>query len=134
MSAVSHDRGSATVWVLMLASVLTLMGVGAVLISAGIVAHRRASAAADLAALAGATRSVLDETAACIAAASVAIANGARLTECELNATSLVVQVTVDPAGQWLPDMKVAARAGYRSVAICSDGSVLSDAALVSAA
>ena len=127
MSVVSNDRGSATVWVLMLASVLTLMGVGAVLISAGIVAHRRASAAADLAALAGATRSVFDETAACIAAASVASANGARLTKCELNATSLVVQVTVDSVGQWLPPMKVAARAGYPADARGSVGTAGTD-------
>ena len=56
------DEGSATVWTMSFAALLTAVGVTAILIVAGLTAHRQASAAADLAALAAASRSLSDES------------------------------------------------------------------------
>jgi secretion/DNA translocation related TadE-like protein len=108
-----EDSGSATVWVMIAASVMALMGSVAVLIAIGFVEHRRVSAAADLAALAAATRSVDDELVACESAADTAVANGAQLVGCELDNRTVLVVVRIDPPAAWLPAMQVAARAGY---------------------
>ena len=110
------DVGSATVWVLVAASILTLVGCLTVLIAAGFADHRRASAAADFAALAAATRSVSDEQVACAAAADTASANGAQLIGCVLDNRTVLVAVRIDPRTPWLPAMQVAARAGYAPV------------------
>lgn len=107
------DSGSATVWVMIAACVMSLMGGVAVLIAIGFVEHRRVSAAADLAALAAATQSVDDELVACESAASTAVANGAQLVRCELANRTVLVVVRIDPQAPWLPAMQVAARAGY---------------------
>ena len=107
------DSGSATLWVMIAACVMSVMGGVAVLIAIGFVEHRRVSAAADLAALAAATRSVDDEPVACKSAASTAVANGAQLVGCELDNHTVLVVVRIDPSAPWLPAMQVAARAGY---------------------
>ena len=108
-----EDSGSATVWVMIASSVMLLMGGVALLIAIGFVEHRRASAAADLAALAAATQSVDDELVACESAASTAAANGAQLVGCELANRTVLVVVSIDAPAPWLPAMQVAARAGY---------------------
>ena len=109
-----RDRGSATVWVLALATLLTVAGVVAITVAIGFVTYRRAASAADLAALAGATRSVSDEPSACLAAASVARMNGAQLVDCHLSDSSVYVLVVTDPKLRWLPTIHIAARAGFR--------------------
>ena len=78
-----RERGSATVWVLVLCGVLATVGVAVVLMGAAVVARHRAGAAADLAALAAAARAVQGADP-CDEAARLAVANGAALTGCEV--------------------------------------------------
>lgn len=114
----SHDqRGAATVLVVAMAGVLLLVGAASGVVAAIVVAHRKAQAAADLAALAGAStladpvRSARDP---CAIAGEVAAANDADLTSCSVEGQDLVVEVTV--AGpHWLgqdDDLTARARAG----------------------
>ncbi len=90
------DRGAATVFAAALAMVLVMAATVAVLVATSVLAGHRARAAADLSALAGATAAAggLD---ACRTAQSVAAANGATVTACDLVGTpaSFVVAVTV---------------------------------------
>ena len=90
------SRGAATVLGVAMAGLLLLLGVALVELGAVVVAHRRAQAAADLAALAGAsTRS--DP---CAAAQRVARGNGAQLVSCTPEAAvaqpAVLVTVRVD--------------------------------------
>jgi secretion/DNA translocation related TadE-like protein len=99
-----RERGSATVWVLALAGVLTLLGTAIVLAGVATVARHRAGAAADLAALAGAGRAVLGDPDACGRAARVAVANGAQMDGCAVRAGAVVevrlhVPVRLGPFG-----------------------------------
>lgn len=99
-----RERGSATVWVLVLAAVLGLVAVAAVLAGAAVVARHRAGSAADLAALAAAGRAVIGDASACSAADDVAQANAAELTGCRIGAGSVVavevrVPVRLGPLG-----------------------------------
>ena len=89
------ERGSATVWVVALAGVLAAIGVAAVLVGAAVVGRHRATAAADLAALAAAEHAVRGDPGACAAAGEVAGANGARLTACTVGGGA-VVEVAVE--------------------------------------
>ena len=89
------EGGSATVWVLALSAVLALVGAATVLLGAAAVARHRATAAADLAALAGAGRAVVGDADACARAGEIAVANSARLTSCRV-APDAVVTVTVE--------------------------------------
>ena len=90
------DRGAATMFAAALAVVLVMAATVAVLVAMAVLAGHRARAAADLAALAGATAAAggLD---ACRTAQAVAEANGATVTACDLAGTpaSFVVSVTV---------------------------------------
>src|SRR3954471_18401909 len=90
------ERGSATVWVLALSGVLACVGLAVVLVGAAVVARHRASAAADLAALAAAGRAVTGEPDACAVAARVAEGNSASLAACVVEGSGIVqVRVTV---------------------------------------
>ena len=83
-----HDRGAATVLVLAMAGVLLVVALAVALAEGLVVGHRRAQAAADLAALAGAGAAARGEDP-CDAARAVAVANGAALTACSaIGATS----------------------------------------------
>jgi secretion/DNA translocation related TadE-like protein len=106
------DGGSASLWVVTLSMILILVGVVSVTIALGFATHRRVSAAADLAALAGASRSLADTGAACRAADAVARANDARLIGCRLSGPSVVLVAEIDPQLRWLPAMQATARAG----------------------
>lgn len=75
------DDGSATVWAVHLLALLTAVAVAASAMTALVAGHRRAQAAADLAALAGAT-AAQSGLAACSAAATIAARNHARLQAC----------------------------------------------------
>lgn len=114
----SAARGAATVLVVAMAGLLLLVGSAAAVVGAIVVAHRTAQAAADLAALAGATAAVghagRDP---CRTAAEIAADNGAALTRCTLEDTDVLVEVSV--AGpRWLgqhQDLVAQARAGPAS-------------------
>jgi secretion/DNA translocation related TadE-like protein len=109
---VRGERGSASLWALALAMVAWISTVAAVLVGVAVTARHRASAAADLAALAAAaaeTRATVsgamlsgtepagaevggDTASACAAAVAIAVANDATLVECRV--TGSVVEVT----------------------------------------
>ena len=105
-----EERGSATVYAVSLLA--ALLAVAAALAWAGgaVVAHRRAQAAADLAALAGASH----PESGCAQADAVAGANGATLLECR--AAGGHVWVTVEVIGPPLvgriPHLAARAHAG----------------------
>jgi secretion/DNA translocation related TadE-like protein len=109
---IRREDGSATIWVLALSMILVLVGTAAVVIAIGFAVHRRTAAAADLAALAGASTSLTDTRAACLAADVTARANGAALVACRLSGSSLIVVAQIDAPTRWLPAIEVAARAG----------------------
>ena len=70
----SGERGSATVWTLAVSGVLAVVGAAAVLTGAAVVARHRATAAADLVALAAAGRAVAGDAGPCVAAERIAAA------------------------------------------------------------
>ncbi|NHA00847.1 flp pilus-assembly TadE/G-like family protein [Nocardioides sp. W3-2-3] len=98
-----------------MAGLLMLIGAAAGVVGALVVAHRTAQAAADLAALAGATdlaeRSGRDP---CRTATEVATANSATLTACTVHGEDVRVEVSVS-GPHWLgqdQDLLAEARAG----------------------
>jgi secretion/DNA translocation related TadE-like protein len=107
------ERGAATVLVTACLGVLLLVGAALAVVAAMVTAHRAAQAAADLAALGGAT-ALQHGSDPCVAARSVATDNGARLTGCAVAGEDVTVDVEV--AGpRWLGqphDLSASARAG----------------------
>lgn len=80
-----RERGSATLWVLALASVVWFSALAVVLVAGARAGRHRAGAAADLAALAAADRAIEGKGVACRAAAQVARASGARVVACAVH-------------------------------------------------
>ncbi|UUW90639.1 Rv3654c family TadE-like protein [Pimelobacter simplex] len=113
------QRGAATVLTVAMAGVLLLAGTAAAGLSALVVDHRRAQAAADLAALAAAAQSgqgsgPAPAPAPCTTAARVASANGATLRSCRRVGPDVVVAVAVQ-GPRWFgrqDDLTASARAG----------------------
>lgn len=101
------ERGAATVLVVAMAGLLMFVAAGLGAAGGLVTAQRRAQAAADLAALAGATHR-LD---ACAHAGDVAEANAAMLEGCRLDGDDVTVEVSV--AGPRVPwrDVRVTAQA-----------------------
>jgi secretion/DNA translocation related TadE-like protein len=93
-----RDRGAATVWVLAAGLMTVLVALAMSAAGAGIVARHRAQGAADLGALAGATRAIEGEESACATAGSIVAANGGRLARCGLDGFDVIVTVEVSPA------------------------------------
>ena len=119
MAGPSHhtERGAATVLVTACLGVLLLVGCSLAVVAAMVAAHRSAQAAADLAALAGAT-AARDGADPCATAGSVAADNGARLTRCSTAGSEITVEVEVR-GPRWLGqthDLAAAARAGPADV------------------
>ncbi|WP_308344828.1 Rv3654c family TadE-like protein [Streptomyces sp. ISL-94] len=105
----SRDRGSATVWAVLVATVLGAVFGGVLLLGQAVVARHRAAAAADLAALAAAASWAHGPEAACATARRVARAQGAALAACRVEGE--VAEVTARPAtGPFTPGIR--ARAG----------------------
>jgi secretion/DNA translocation related TadE-like protein len=107
------ERGAATVVVTACLGVLLLVGCALAVVAAMVTAHRTAQAAADLAALAGAT-AARDGGDPCSAAGAIAADNRARLTSCDVAGREVTVEVEV-PGPKWLGqshDLAAAARAG----------------------
>ena len=107
------QRGSATLLAVSFLGVLLLVGAALGVVAAMVWSHRVAQSAADLAALAGATR--LQQGAdACAAASGAAADNGAELVSCVVQGREVVVAVTVT-GPRWLGqrgDLSARARAG----------------------
>ncbi|MFC5729151.1 MULTISPECIES: Rv3654c family TadE-like protein [Nocardioides] len=112
------ERGAATVLAVAMSGALLLVGAATGVVAAIFVAHRQAQAAADLAALAGAT-AVADHHGRdpCGQAADVAAANDAALSSCAVEGEDVVVEVVV-VGPRWLgqdEDLTARARAGPAS-------------------
>jgi secretion/DNA translocation related TadE-like protein len=91
------ESGAATVLVVAMAGVLMFVMVGLAAAGGLVTAQRRAQAAADLAALAGASAlASISDADACAAAARVAGANAAALEVCSPDGRTVRVTVSVD--------------------------------------
>ena len=86
------DRGSASLLVVSLTGVVLLLGLAGAFLTATGAAQRRAQAAADLAALAGANAHQRGGDA-CVAAGQVADRNGVESTACQVEGNDVVVTV-----------------------------------------
>lgn len=122
----ADELGGASVLVLVLVAAVTALALAGVTVGGVLVGQRRASAAADLAALAGAEAlgrgagSAAAGVAACEKAGRVSAANHARLTGCLVEGLEVVVVVAVDVrsalgAGWSVPARARAGPAGMRS-------------------
>ncbi len=101
----ARDRGSATVWVAMAATVLCVVFAAVLAMGQAVVARHRAGSAADLAALAAADHALQGAGHACEKAATVARAQGAAVVRCAVqgeiaDVTAQVALRTVRPDGQ----------------------------------
>lgn len=96
MRRAEQDRGSATVLVAISIGTLAAVLVVVLQIAGAVIARHRAETAADLAALAAAAAVVWDAGSACARAGSVASANGARMSSCEILGWDVRVTVEVD--------------------------------------
>jgi secretion/DNA translocation related TadE-like protein len=104
----------ATVVVLAVVVLVSAAAVGATLVAAAVSARHRAGTAADFAALAAAGQALSGRAVACRAARESAVANGGRLTQCELRGAVAEVRVAVSlpgPLARWAAPA-VTARAG----------------------
>lgn len=113
MSSGRRERGAATLLVLAMAGVLTLLGAALAVVMAMVVAHRTAQSAADLAALAAA-QAMQAGADGCATAARIAAADAADLTACSVVGATVDVQVRVAGPG-WLgetADLEARSRAG----------------------
>jgi len=108
------EEGSATVWVAVFAALLCGGFVVVLTFAAAVSARHRAGAAADLAALAAADRSIHGQDAACAAAQAIAAAQHTRLMSCQLrgDVVDVVAEASLSPLGLGLPPARVRARAG----------------------
>ncbi|MFD9077960.1 Rv3654c family TadE-like protein [Streptomyces erythrochromogenes] len=103
------DRGSATVWAALVATVLGAVFAGVLLLGQAVVARHRAAAAADLAALAAAATWAHGPDTACATALRVVRAQGAELAGCRLGGEIAEVAARV-ASGPFKPEIR--ARAG----------------------
>ncbi|MFB9474734.1 Rv3654c family TadE-like protein [Nonomuraea salmonea] len=88
----ARERGSATLWGVALMGLLMAVAMAFATIGSVRVAQHRVNSAADLSALAAAKLVLIDPESACLRAAELAAANGAKLTKCE---------ITTDRADIW---------------------------------
>lgn len=109
-----RQRGSATIWLLSLMTVVVLAGVTALMVAQAVTARHQAGAAADLAALAAAARTFDGAPLACARAAEVAQAARARVVSCVLAGQVAEVTVEIRPRSglAHLPPVRARARAG----------------------
>lgn len=104
-----EERGAGTVLVVTCAALLLWLGLALAVVAAVVLDHRRAQAAADLAALAGA-EAVATGTA-CATADRAATANGADLRECHVLGSDVVVDVGVTGPTVWGWTFRLSAQA-----------------------
>ena len=112
MSFGGGDRGSGTVWVLGFAVVIWVVGVAAILVGGVRGARHRGEAAADMAALAGATRVADGGRAACARAGEIAVGSGARVVRCRVRGEVVDVSVALEvPMLMGLKGRRIVSRA-----------------------
>jgi secretion/DNA translocation related TadE-like protein len=104
------EGGFATPFAIGLIGLLVGATVFAAAVGGVLVTQRRVSAAADLAVLAGAS-ALQRGGSACAAAGRVARSNGARLTACGVQGSTLLVRVTATAAGLFGTSVTVRAQA-----------------------
>lgn len=117
-----RDRGSGTLAALVVASLVLCAGLVLWAMVEAAVAHQRASVAADLAAIAGASQIPRGGEDPCGLARDIAGVNGATLSKCEIEGSDIVVSVVVpsppllarlaQSAGQESPRIHAISRAG----------------------
>jgi secretion/DNA translocation related TadE-like protein len=95
----SSDRGSATLWTVGGLSVVMVMLTGLLWFASAVVVRHQAESAADLAALAAASRAVAGERYACGEARWVAEQMGVDLLSCRLSGWDALVEVVAGPPG-----------------------------------
>jgi secretion/DNA translocation related TadE-like protein len=95
---VSKDRGAASILVVVTGLVVVAAGLVVAVAAAHLTGEARAQAAADQAALAGASWAYAGESVACARAAVFAEKNDATLVSCSLNGLDLYVTVEIDGA------------------------------------
>lgn len=97
----ARDRGSATIWVAMAATVLCVVFAAVLAMGQAVVARHRAGSAADLAALAAADHALQGAGHACEKAATVARAQGAAVVRCAVQGeiADVTAQVRFGPYG-----------------------------------
>jgi secretion/DNA translocation related TadE-like protein len=105
-----EERGTATVFALVFVGLLATVAVLGAAVAAVLVGQRQAAAAADLAALAGAS-AVQDGGAACPAAEQIAERNRAGLRECAVSGDVVTVEVTLAVRSVFRSEVQVRARA-----------------------
>jgi secretion/DNA translocation related TadE-like protein len=88
------DRGAATVLVVALAAVMSVLCLATASLGAALLARHRAESAADLAALAAAVR-VQQGAAGCPAAAAISRRNGGVLVRCTIEGAGATITVSV---------------------------------------
>ena len=113
-----RDEGVATVLALALASILLLVGLGAMGVGALAVTRQRAVTVADVAAVAGA-QAIVDP---CAQAAAIVAENRMVAVSCQLDGGDVVVEVSTDVPpvvgrllgllGRSTPEVRASARAG----------------------
>ncbi|MBM7492079.1 secretion/DNA translocation related TadE-like protein [Micromonospora luteifusca] len=93
------EQGGATVILLAVGMAFVLVGTFGAAVAGAAMAAQRAAVAADLGALAGASRAFDGDSTACTFAADIAARNGGRLVDCRLDGLDLLVTVetTVTP-------------------------------------
>jgi secretion/DNA translocation related TadE-like protein len=109
-----EERGAATVWLLCCCLLVTGLAVTVLAVGAALVARHRATVIADLAALAAADAMLAGDPVPCLAASTVADAQGGRVVSCQL-AGDLVEVLAEAPSGRLLsllPPARARARAG----------------------
>jgi secretion/DNA translocation related TadE-like protein len=118
------DSGFATVWVVSAMALVAVAAAVAIGLGVAVVQRHRAAAAADASALAAAAQAVAGDDVACHAGATLAHANGARVTRCVLTG-SIAEVVVARPLPAPLSIFGVAigrARAGPASMVPASSG------------
>jgi secretion/DNA translocation related TadE-like protein len=94
-SAVGHQAGFATVWVVTAMAVVAVAAAVAMSVGVATVERHRAAAAADAVALSVALDAISGQTAACSAGGTLGRLNGAVLTRCMVNGSVAEVAVAV---------------------------------------
>lgn len=96
-----RDDGAAAVWAMLLIPLLVAGLLVVTIVVEALAARSRADAAADLAALAAAPAAAASSPEACVIAAEVASANGARLRSCVVVSGEVRLVVEVPWQGPW---------------------------------
>jgi secretion/DNA translocation related TadE-like protein len=125
MIEVARDEGSASIWMLAAGLLVMSFATTVVLAGAATIARHRAQSAADLGALAGAVRVVVDPGGACAAAAAIVMDNGAAMTGCRIDGLDMIVTTSVEVAGAAVgigPAIGVARAGPIRTAALGATG------------